>query len=253
MTKELKTAIEAAKKGAEKALEYFDNESDLGITHKSDNTPVTKADPETEEVIKEYILSQFPDAKILGEEGGGSADAESFWIIDPIDGTRIFARGIKGWAVLIALYTKGEFIVGVCYFPALNELYYAEKGKGAYFNGKLVKVSAIKPLNKALTNSGNPKYFKNKKVILELVEKAPVVRSYETTYADCLVAAGKMEVSIDPYAQLWDFAPFAIIIPEAGGSITNLEGKPLKLTDRGCVMSNGVLHDEIMEILSKYK
>lgn len=250
MSEELKTAIEAVKMGAEKALSYFDNEQDLGVTTKHDSTPVTIADPATEEVIKAYLLSVFPDAKIVGEETGGSTEEDSFWIIDPIDGTRVYSRGMNGWAVLLAYHAKGEFTIGVAYFPVLNELYYAEKGKGAFLNGKAIKVSDIQPLNKALINSGNPKYYKNRQVILELLEQAPIVRSYETTYADCLVAAGKMEASIDPYAQLWDFAPFATIVPEAGGTITNLHGKPLQLTDRGCVISNAVLHDELIGIVS---
>jgi histidinol phosphatase-like enzyme (inositol monophosphatase family) len=247
---ELKTAIEAVKLGAEKALEYFNNDKNLGTTIKADDTPVTIADPMTEEVIKKHILSQFPEANILGEESGGTTDHESFWIIDPIDGTRVYARGIKTWAILLAYYSKGEFLIGVSYFPSLGELYYAEKGKGAFLNDELIKVSDINPLNKAMINSGNPKYFKNKGVIPVLVERTAVTRGYETTYADCLVASGKMDISVDPYAQLWDFAPFATILPEAGGSITNLHGNPLQLTDRGCVMSNNVLHEELMKILT---
>jgi len=251
MSKELATAIEAAKVGAKKALFYFDNEQELGTKLKSDDTPVTIADPVTEKEIKKYILSQFPDAKILGEESGGSIKDESFWIIDPIDGTRVYARGINAWAVLIAYYSKGEFIVGVCYFPSLDELYFAEKGKGAYLQEKKLKVSEIKQINKALLNSGNPKYYKNPQVVLRLIEKCSTLKGFEVTYAHCLVGAGKMEGSIDPYAQLWDFAAFAVIIPEAEGKITNLEGNPLQLTDRGCIITNGVLHKEITDIVSK--
>jgi histidinol-phosphatase len=250
LSAELKTAIEAVKLGAEKALEYFNNDKNLGTILKADDTPVTVADPMTEDVIIKHILSKFPDANILGEESGGNTEHESFWIIDPIDGTRVYARGIKTWAILLAFYSKGEFLIGVSYFPSLDELYYAEKGKGAYLNDKKIKVSDINPLNKALINLGNPKYFKNKGVISALVEKTAVTRGYETTHADCLVASGKMDISVDPYAQLWDFAPFATILPEAGGSITSLHGNPLQLTDRGCVMSNKVLHYELMEILS---
>lgn len=252
MSPELTTAIEAAKKGASIALKYFNTDLDLGLKYKSDNTPVTLADPETEEVIKKHILSKFPQANILGEETGGSTENESFWIIDPIDGTRIFSRGVNGWAVLIAYYTKGEFTIGVSYFPSLNEMYYAEKGQGAYLNGKKINVSDVPHLNRAFLNSGNPKYYEKVDLILKLVEKSGVTRGYETTYADCLVASGKMDISIDPYAQLWDFAPFATILPEAGGFISNLAGKPLGITDRGCVMSNGLLHKELMEVLTNH-
>ncbi len=250
-SKELQTAIDAAKMGAKKALEYFDNESDLKTVQKSDNTPVTVADTATEEVIKNDILSKFPYAKILGEETGGSTEDESFWIIDPIDGTRVYSRGINAWAVLIAYYTKGEFTIGVSYFPVLNEMYYAEKGKGAFLNGKRLNISDTNPLKNSLINSGNPQYYKKKQVIIDLVEKSGIVRGYETTYADCLVAAGKMDASIDNNAKLWDFAAFAVIIPEAGGIITDLEGKPLQLQGSGCIISNGLIHNELVKIVNK--
>ncbi|HVF69945.1 MAG TPA: inositol monophosphatase, partial [Xanthomonadales bacterium] len=199
-----------------------------------------------------YLLSKYPNAKIVGEETGGSTAHDSFWIIDPIDGTRMYARGINTWAVLISRYDKNEFKVGVCYFPCLNEMYYAEKGKGAYLNKKRLNVSQTKPLGNALINSGNPQYYKNKQIVIELLEESAVVRGYETTYADCLVAAGKMDASIDNYAQLWDFAAFAVIIPEAGGKITNYQGKPLSIKDRGFIASNGIIHDELLKIVKKY-
>lgn len=252
-SKELQVAIDAAKIGAKTALKYFDNNTDLNTKLKSDNSLLTVADPATEKAIKKFIYSKYPGANILGEELGGSTEHESFWTIDPIDGTRIFARGINSWAVLISYYTKGEFIIGVCYFPIFNELYCAEKGKGAYLNGRRLSVSKINPLNKSLINSGNPSYLKKIKILNELIEKAKVVRNYETTYADCLVPAGKMDASIDPYDQLWDFAPFSVIVPEAGGKITNMQGHKLKFTDRGCIISNGLIHDEIIKIVNKYK
>jgi fructose-1,6-bisphosphatase/inositol monophosphatase family enzyme len=251
LSNELKTAIEAVKKGAETALSFFDNGSDLGETMKEDNTNVTVADPATEETIKKHILSKFPDANILGEETGGAAHEKSFWIIDPIDGTRIYARGINTWAVLLSYCEGNNFKIGVCYFPMLNELYYAESGYGAFMNKNKITVSEIEPLEKALVNSGNPRYFKNSEVILEMINEARTVRGYETTYADCLVASGKMEGSIDPYAALWDYAAFATIISEAGGKITNLKGKNLSFDDRGCIMSNGLIHDELIRIVNK--
>ncbi len=248
----LKTAIEAAKIGAETALKYFDNNSDLNATLKSDKSILTLADPATELEIKKFILLKFPDANIVGEETGGSTAYNSFWTVDPIDGTRIYARGINTWAVLISYYDRGDFQIGVCYFPILNELYYAEKGKGAFLNDKKLHVSDINPLKSSLINSGNSQYYKQKKILLDLVEKCSVVRGYETTYADCLVAAGKMEASIDNYAQLWDFAAFAVIIPEAEGIITNYQGDRLSLKDRGFVASNGLIHNDLLEIVKKY-
>ncbi len=153
--------------------------------------------------------------------------------------------------MLLSYYTKGNFTIGVAYFPSLNELYYAEKGKGTYLNDKKLEVSKVEKFDKALINSGNPQYYSDKQIIVRLIEACSVVRGYETTYADCLVAAGKMDASIDNYAQLWDFAAFAVIIPEAGGIITNLEGSKLSLTDRGCIISNGLIHEEIISIVNQ--
>jgi histidinol phosphatase-like enzyme (inositol monophosphatase family) len=252
MSDELEIAIEAARIGAKKALQYFDNNSDLNTKIKSDSTPVTIADPATEEVIKSYIVSKFKDAKILGEESGGSTNEESFWIIDPIDGTRVYARGINTWAVMVSYFSKGTFEIGVCYFPLFDEIYFAQNGKGAYMNGKKLTVSKTTLLKNALINSGNPKHYKNRQIILDLVENAPVVRSYETTYADCLVAAGKMDASVDPYAKLWDFAAFVPIVQEAGGKITNLKGEKPGLNDNGCIITNGLLHNELVKIVNKY-
>lgn len=251
ISNKLATAIEAAKIGADKALSYFNNGSDLQEKLKEDNTNVTLADVETEKVIKQFLNSRYPDDHILGEETGGSRDKESFWIIDPIDGTRIYARGINAWAVLISYFEKGEFKIGVCHFPLFGEIYYAERGKGAYLNGKKITVSAKKPLAKSLVNSGNPRNLKNKQIILDLVDKTAILRGHETTYADCLVASGKMDASIDPYAKLWDFASFAVILPEAGGKVTNLEGKPLMADDQGIIASNGLIHDEIIRIVNR--
>ena len=120
MSEELKVAIEAAKKGGKHALQYY--EKDLAIEFKNDNTPVTIADKESEEVIKNHILKSFPDAKFVGEESGGSVDKEEFWTIDPIDGTRSFIRGIPQWCNLISFCKKDGPVLGVCYYAVNNEL-----------------------------------------------------------------------------------------------------------------------------------
>lgn len=249
---ELRTAIEAAKIGATKALEYFDNNAKLDQKTKSDNTPVTIADPATEEVIKKFILSQFPDANIIGEETGGSLKDSTFWVIDPIDGTRSFIRGIPTWGVLISFCKNNQFQIGVCYFPLLDVLIWAEKGQGAFLNGDRIHVSGIKNLNEAYASTGNIKHFENKQVILDLADASYVLRCPEATYATYLVVCGKTDALIDMKASLWDFSPFITIATEAGGKITSTKGEPLKLTDKGYIVTNGVLHDEVVRIVNKY-
>lgn len=251
LSNELQTAIDAAKVGAEKALTYFNNEVDLKETLKEDDSSLTIADPATEKEIKKFLHSKMPGANILGEETGGATNAENFWIVDPIDGTRAYARGINSWAVLISYFDKGEFMIGVAYFPLFDEIYYAEKGKGAYLNGERLHVSGKSHLAKSLINSGNPKNYQNPHTLSNLVKNALILRGYETTYAHALVGAGKMDASVDPYSKLWDFAPFAVIIPEAGGRITNLAGELVSTDDLGVITSNGLIHDELVRIVNK--
>ncbi len=249
MSNELKVAIEAAKKGAEKALEFYNKP--LKIETKDDNSPVTKGDKEAEIAIKNHVLASFPDAKFLAEETGGSRQEKTFWIIDPVDGTRSYIRGVPTWCVLVALYDKGEIKVGICYYPALDNLFYAEKGKGSYLNGKQIRVSIVPLLRDAYTCYGNLRYFKEKDKVIEFLMSSVSSRSMDITYGATLVASGNMDACIEAYAQTWDAAAIKIIIEEAGGKFTNLKGKTWSLSDRGYIATNGLLHDEVVGIVNK--
>lgn len=247
MSEELKTAIAAAKKGAEKALEYFN--TSLKVEFKEDKSPITIADKETEEVIKSFITAKYPDAAFLAEESGGSRKEKIMWIIDPIDGTRSFSRGLPSWCILIALYRNGKIVCGVSYFPALDKMLYAEENYGAYCNDEKIHVSEISSLQKAIISFGGLKHFKNRQIILDLIEGSVATRSMDE--AILFVATGNMDGFIDNYAQTWDVAPYISIIQEAGGKITNLKGEKWTLADRGYIASNGLLHDEIVRIVNK--
>lgn len=249
MSTELIIAIEAAKKGAQKALSYFTKPLDVEL--KADKSFVTIADKETEKAIISFIQQKFPHALFVGEESGGNINDKEFWIIDPIDGTRSFVHGIDTWCVLIALSRNKEIQLGVCYFPILNYLFYAERGKGAYFNTKQIHTSKVDKLSNAFVNYGSLKYFTNKEAVLRLYEKIESVRSIEATYASCLVTKGSMDASIDAYGELWDHASFKVIIEEAGGKITRLDGSPWYLKGKGSLISNGLIHDQLLEILNK--
>lgn len=245
---ELTIAIEAAKIGADVALSYFDNLPP--VEYKEDKSVVTKADRETEKAIKNALLKAQPSARFVGEETGGNVNEDEFWIVDPIDGTRSFVRGISTWCVLLALCKNKEIVLGVAYFPLLNELFYAQKDKGAFKNKKPIHVSNISTLEDAYVSYGSLRHFKNPLSILNLVKSVATARSPEATYATCLVAGGKFEAHVDAYAQLWDAAPFRIIIPEAGGTITNLEGKPLTFSDRGFIATNRKIHKDIVRLVN---
>ncbi len=247
MSNELKIAIEAAKAGAEKGLEYFNQ--DIPVSVKEDNTVVTKADSEAEEKIKGIILSKFPDAKFVGEEGGGDKTLEEFWIIDPIDGSRNFVRGIPNWCVLIALFRKGTIELGVVYYPHDNNIYYAQRGMGAYLNDKKIHVSKIPTLAKSYFAFGSPRHFKDKQVLIDLIDHTASSRAWDATYCACLIASGKIDAYVDGYGKLWDLAPFKVLVEEAGGRITRPNGSEWTTDGSSAVMSNGLVHDEMITII----
>jgi fructose-1,6-bisphosphatase/inositol monophosphatase family enzyme len=245
---ELQMAIKAAQAGGKIALSYY--QTNLEIRTKKDRSFVTIADVKTEEEIKKHILEVYPDAKFLAEESGGDIKENDFWIIDPIDGTRVFIKGISQWSILIAHYANGEITTGVCYIPTQNMVLAAEKNKGAYLNGKLISVSDIDSLDKAFGSFGSIRHYKNINPITNLNENKVVLRGFESAYGIALVATGSMDVVIDSYATPWDYAPFIRIIPEAGGKVTDFEGKNWDLNTKNLVVTNGLLHDKIINIIN---
>lgn len=247
MSKLFDIALSASEKGAKQALKYFDK--GIGVKYKEDKTPVTIADKETEEIIRRIILSLDPEAKFVGEEGGGSTEQDSFWIIDPIDGTRNYSRGIPVWKILIGYIKNGEPIFGMSYDPFTKKPLWAEKNKGAFLGKEKLKVSKVNSLDKAFLFYGNPRYFKNKDKLFDLIIKSEAARSSDV--GNFLLATGKIDALIDPYGRAWDVAPIKVIIEEAGGKVTNLEGNKWSFDDVGCIASNGLFHDDVVKILNK--
>lgn len=248
MSTELKVAIEAAKKGAEYAIRFYGKE--LRIDKKEDNTVFTRVDKKTEEVIKKTITNKFPNAKFVGEETGGIPNKGTFWTIDPIDGTRHFIRNTPLWAVLISLIVDGKPVIGVSNAPCLNEITYAEKGKGAFLNNKKVKVSSVAEIKNSLLMFESLRFFEEKiPALLRVVEACASARSLVSPYEFHLLASGRCEIVLDAYGKIWDIAPFKILIEEAGGKVTNWNGDPWTINDRGCVMTNGILHDKVIKII----
>ncbi len=251
MSDELKVAIEAARLGAKNALKYFD--TDLKVEIKEDNSVVSMADRETEEVIKSYISSKFPNAKFMGEESGGSVSEKEFWTIDPIDGTRSYLRGIPTWCVIVCLCRDQDVQLSVIYFPHIDTIFYAERGIGAFENGKKFHVSKIDKLENVYLGFGSPKHFIDKTVITDLIEATASARSWDATYTGCLLASGRIDVHIDAYGKVWDMAPFKVMVEEAGGKMTRLDGSPWTFEGQGALMTNGVLHYEALAIIDKRK
>jgi histidinol-phosphatase len=246
----LSAAIDAARAAGDVALHYF--RTNLTVETKADRTPVTKADRECETKITEVLSARFPEHGFLGEELGerqGTANAR--WIIDPIDGTKNFIRGIPFFATLIALEEAGEITAGVMYAPAINDLLYARKGQGAFANGQQVHVSDVAELHNAMLIHGGLKDLKVRpcwEPFLRLVEATARQRGFGDALGHSIVISGHAEVALEPEAKPWDLAATKILVTEAGGRFSDFAGTDSIYTGNA-VVSNGRVHEAVVRIL----
>jgi histidinol phosphatase-like enzyme (inositol monophosphatase family) len=225
MSPRLAFALEAATKAGRSTLAHF--QSGVAVDRKSDASPVTIADRHAERLIREAIAREFPNDAILGEEEGGDATSPHRWVIDPIDGTKSFISGVPLYSTLLSYEVDQVPILGVVYFPALNELLYAEVGSGAFFNGRPCHVSSTGNLSNAVIccggHSSMVKYGRMNQ-FLELAPKVLATRTWSDAYGHALVATGRVEAMIDPVVSRWDISALAVILSEAGGTFTTLTG-----------------------------
>ena len=221
-------AREVAWEAGRLTLGYY--QSGLRPDFKSDDTPVTVADREAEQLIRSRIEQRFPDHDIVGEEFGRATTGSSFrWYIDPIDGTRSFVRGVPLYAVLIGLEIDGVCHVGAANFPALGEMIVAATGEGCWWNGRRARVSSVTQLKDALISHYDAAAFKkNGPLKLAAWERFKAIANYRAGWCDAygylLVATGRAEVMLDPQMSSWDCAPFPAILKEAGGYFGDWHG-----------------------------
>jgi histidinol-phosphatase len=246
----LGAAIEAARAAGEIALRYY--HGGVEVTLKPDQTPVTEADRQAEQAITAILGRAFPDWGFLGEEFGEAGSAETRWIIDPIDGTKNFVRGIPVWAVLIALEERGEVTTGVVHNPATGDLYTARRGEGAFANGRPIRVSDCGRMKDAmLLHSGLPLLRAEGwwDGFLRLVDASYRTRGFGDYYGYGLLAEGKAEVYVEVDLKPWDIAAVKILVEEAGGRLTDFSDRPT-IYDGRVLASNGRLHDEALRLLN---
>jgi histidinol phosphatase-like enzyme (inositol monophosphatase family) len=219
---------------------------------KPDDTPVTSADRANEKLITKLLEEAFPDDGLLGEEGAAREGRSGRrWIIDPIDGTRSFMRGIPTWGVMLALETEGSVVAGACNLPALGELYSAAAGLGAYCNGARIHCSPVKSLGQAmfcLTGIDHVVKWSWGQRLLPWLTQFWSVRSMGGCMDAMCVASGRAEVWITMQAKAWDLAPLKIIGEEAGARFFNLDGKS-SIYGGNCVMTIPSLENEIRRFL----
>ncbi|WP_026929211.1 histidinol-phosphatase [Glycomyces tenuis] len=231
--------------------------SDLRISTKPDMTEVSDADTTIEEVIRSTLSRARPRDGVYGEEFGDNPGASGRkWVVDPIDATRNYVRGVPIWATLIALFDRGEPVVGVVSAPALGRRWWAMKGAGAFAGrdqraGKRIQVSQVAKLSDASVSissiTGWTKVGREG-AMLAMLHEAWRERGFGDFYSYVLLAEGSVDIAAEPEVALWDLAPLALIVEEAGGAFTDLKGRPGP--DGGSALAtNGLLHEHAMERL----
>lgn len=224
-------AVEVAWRAGRVTLAHY--QTGIATETKPDASPVTIADREAERVARALIESRFPYDGIVGEEFGNvRPDADRRWILDPIDGTRSFVRGVPLYGVLLALEEHGEAVLGVAHFPVLNETVYAALGEGCWWNGRRALVSDMTSLDEALVLTTNTEAFAplgKQSGWDRLRARAGTIRTWGDCYGHILVATGRAEAMIDPIMSDWDSAALRPIIEEAGGVFTDWSGNATHL------------------------
>lgn len=216
----LQFAVETAHQAGRLTMEYY--QTGVQANFKADDSPVTIADRKSEELIRSRIEKTFPNHTIIGEEFGlkETVSASHRWIIDPIDGTKSFMRGVPLYAVLLGLEIEGRPSVGVSYFPALDEMLFAATGLGCWWNRRRAHVSALTDLSRAYISTTSPGAIDrySRRAEYDRLAKACYFQTgWGDAYGYLLVATGRIEIMLDPIMSIWDCAPFPPILSEAGG------------------------------------
>ncbi len=214
--------------------------SDLAVETKPDLTPVTEVDRAVEAELRRMLAGERPDDAVLGEEAGAVGASPRRWIVDPIDGTRNYTRGIPVWATLIALEVEGAVRLGVVSAPALRTRWWAERGVGAFRDDEQIHVSSISSIEDAVLS------FALENAVPAIARRAWHARGFGDFWAYMLVAEGGVDGAVDALGvDEWDLAAMQVIVEEAGGRFSDLEGEP-RIDGGSSIASNGLIHDELL-------
>lgn len=240
--------LDAAKSAAQAAAEIIRRyyRSQLEVVRKADDSPVTRADVEAEQAIRSILQSAFPDHGFYGEETGRSdRDSEFLWLVDPIDGTKSFIRQYPFFSTQIALMYRGRIVVGVSSAPAFGELAWASRGGGAWLDGEKVRVSDVTSLDRAAVSSGNLKTLASGARWArwgQVVAQVDRIRGYGDFYHYHLLASGRIDAVVESDVNILDIAALSLVVEEAGGRFTDLDGRPVGLATTSVLATNGHLH-----------
>lgn len=248
----LQTAVEAARRAGRVIVERYSVERN--VTVKGYRDIVTDADTAAEAVILDVIRVRFPGHAIISEEAGGSGSSSGYtWIVDPLDGTTNYAHHIPVFAVSIGVLEGGEPLVGVIHDPLRDQTFVAERGKGAMLNGEAIHASRLADLRHTLVGLdwGHSDEVREQtlKFLLRVIPRCGTVRALgSAALAQAYVAAGWLDAYFNLALKPWDAAAGALIVAEAGGRCTTLEGKPYCVDLPGCIATNGIIHEELLAI-----
>jgi len=250
----LQVAIAAAKEAGRIQMEHFGHSHP--VQYKGDFNPVTEIDKACDRTITRMILDAFPDHDILTEESPFEEKGSHWkWIVDPLDGTTNYSRGFPFFAVSIGLEKEGEVKLGVVYHPALNELFHAGKGEGAYLNGKRIFVSRVDDLNEGFLCTGFPydvrahadfylNYFR------QFIMRSFAIRRPGSAAIDlCYLAAGKFDGFWELKLHPWDVAAGSLMVTEAGGRVTDFQGQSMNIYSGEILASNGLIHEQMLDAI----
>lgn len=250
----LDAAVEIGKIGGDHTLKYF--KKDFEVISKADDSPVTIADRETEQVIREEILKRYPDHGIIGEEyGRTNEDSNIQWVLDPIDGTKSFIHGVPFYTTLIGIMIDNEPVVGVINAPALDELCAAAVGHGATLNGKPCHVrdtSELKDSTLLVTEIRRFQECGMEEQFQELMAKTKLHRTWGDAYGHMMVAIGRADVMFDPILNIWDAAALLPILKESGGIFSDTNGEETIHSGNG-FSTNKKLYHQVKAVFDAHK
>src|SRR6202521_3684699 len=251
LSPELQAALDAASEAASIARSMYQH--NIEVRFKADKSPVTEADIRCETAIRAILEARFPEYGFFGEETmARGMDADNVWLVDPIDGTKAFVREYPMFSTQIALMRRGEIVLGVSSAPVYGELSFAERGCGAYLNGKPIAVSQVATLEAAALSSGNMKSLASGGQWARygaLVARVGRIRGYGDFLHYHLLASGKIDAVIETDVNILDIAACVAIVTEAGGRFTDLNGAPITLQSTSVLATNGCLHDLVLAAL----
>jgi histidinol-phosphatase len=252
-SQELQAALDAARAAAEVIRELY--QRNLAVTLKADKSPVTEADVRAEQAIRAVLCARFPDYGFYGEETGRHAmDADNIWLVDPIDGTKSFVRECPFFSTQIALMRGGRLVLGVSNAATYGELAWAEEGLGAFLDGKRVRVSTIGDLGAAILSTGNLKTLAASPSrwsrLGALVGRVNRLRGYGDFLHYHLLARGALEVVLESDVNILDIAALTVIVREAGGVVTDLDGTAVGMATTSVLAGNAAMHAAVLAALA---